>query len=103
MLLFQISNHDSSVRVERDPGSNKIEISSRALFIKMVKNSTQCSLIDAQNFVDNLTNDLNQINPKPESIREKISVEIATMGADDLLDIYRFVRSCRDYPIRANG
>jgi ribosomal protein L7/L12 len=103
MLLFQISNHDGSVRVERAPGSNKIEISSRALFIKMVKNSTQCSLIDAQNFVDNLTEDLNQIEPKPQSIREKISVEIAMMGTDDLLDILRFVRSCRDYPKPSDG
>jgi len=98
MLLFKISNRDESVRIDRRPGSNEIEISDRVQLIKIVRNATQCTLFDAKQFVDVMLKELNKINPQPETLRNKISSEIAEMDTDNLLDIYRFVLTCKDYP-----
>lgn len=81
-------------------GSNQIEANDKIKLIKIVRDTTSCGLKDAKDFVDLLLNELNKLTPSVDRLRRDIIAEIDNIyNTGDLLDIKRFVNTCKAYPV----
>lgn len=81
-------------------GSNRVETTDKIKLIKIVRDSTSCSLKDAKDFVDTFIDNLNNLAPDANKLRRDIVAEIDNItDAGDLLDIKRFVNTCKAYPL----
>ena len=82
------------------PGSNRVETTDKIKLIKIVRDNTSCSLKDAKDFVDTFIDNLNNLAPDANKLRRDIVAEIDNItDAGDLLDIKRFVNTCKRYPL----
>lgn len=63
----------------------------RIKFIKIIKDATNCSLIEAKDFVDRFSEGLNELKPSPEMLRVQIRRLIDSIDDRDDLEELLFI------------
>jgi hypothetical protein len=73
-----------------------IDISEPIMFIRMLRDTTRCTLIDGKNFRDNFVLQLNSLRTDPRLIRNQIIAEIDNMNdSNSLMDIWNYIKTTK--------
>lgn len=98
MFLFNLQTKNQTIRFERDITDNLINVD-KIHFIKAIRDTTHCGLLEAKNFADLMIKELNKMSTSPDLARMQIRSELDEITtSNDLLDILRFVRTVKDHP-----
>lgn len=102
MNIFTITApNQERIVIRYAAGSNQVEADDKIKLIKIVRDSTSCSLKDAKDFVDMLIDSINKLTPSVDRLRSDINAAVNNISDPyELLDIKRFVKTCMEYPLK---
>lgn len=94
MHEFTISDSRNVVTFIRRDDDNTLHCSDKIKLIKMIRDVSNCSLLDAKNFTFSFINQLNALHPDPNKIRSEIKACLDQIeDTDTLFQIMNTIRN----------